>query len=91
VPTIVLAPIPFFSVVLSFQRSMLVIAQRTRPVTWATLIEVGGIVLLFPLLGWQLGLVGVTAAACALLAGRIAGNAYLLRACVRALHRVRRA
>ncbi len=91
IPTIVLAPIPFFSVLLSFQRSMLVIVQRTRPVTWATVIEVSGIVVLFPLLGWRLGVVGVTAAAFALVAGRVAGNTYLMRPCKRALRQARAA
>ncbi len=56
--------------------------HTTRPVTWATAIEVGGIALLFPLLGWKLGVVGVTAATIAFMVGRLAGNLYLVRPCV---------
>ncbi len=84
-PTMILVPIPFLSVVLSFQRSVLVLAQETRPITWATGLEVVGIALLFPVLGWQLGMVGVSAAAVAFLVGRIAGNVYLLKPCAVAM------
>ena len=80
-PTAILVPIPFLAVVLSFQRAILVTARRTSLVTWATAIEVGAIALLFPLLGWTAGLVGVTAAAIALLLGRVGSTGYLLRFC----------
>jgi hypothetical protein len=84
-PTMVLIPIPFMSVMLSFQRGILVVARQTRPITWATVLEVAGIALIFPLLGWEIGLVGVTAAAIAFVAGRAAGNVYLWAPCVRAV------
>jgi hypothetical protein len=80
-PTAILVPIPFMSVLLSFQRSLLVVGRRTRPITLATALEVGGIALLFPLLGWKLGLVGVTAAAIAILLGRLAANTFLIFPC----------
>ena len=85
VPTMILIPIPFMSVILSFQRGLLVVARRTRPIIWATVLEVAGIALMFPLLGWEIGLVGVTAAAIAFVAGRAAGNLYLWAPCVRAV------
>jgi Na+-driven multidrug efflux pump len=81
-PTIIIIPIPLLSVILSFQRAILVVGHATRPVTWATAIEVGGIAVLFPLLGWKLGVVGVTAATIAFIAGRLAGNLYLVKPCV---------
>lgn len=84
-PTIVLIPIPFMSVLLSYQRGILVVARRTRPITWATAIEVGGIAMVFPLLGWEMGVVGVTAASIAFVAGRAASNLYLVVPCVRAV------
>lgn len=84
-PTIVFIPLPFMSVLLSYQRGILVVGHRTRPLTWATILEVGGIALLFPLLGWQLGLIGVTAAVGAFFIGRLAGNLYLIRPCIRML------
>lgn len=80
-PIAVLVPIPFTSVLLSFQRGMLVVARRTRPITAATALEVGGIALLFPFLGWTLETVGVTAAAVAILAGRMMANSLLLFPC----------
>ncbi len=82
-PTIILIPIPFMSVILSYQRGILVVARRTRPITWATAIEVAGIALIFQLLGWEMGVVGVTAASIAFVAGRSAGNLYLWAPCVR--------
>ncbi len=80
-PAAILVPLPFMSVLLSFQRSLLVVGMRTRPITLATALEVGGIALFFPLLGWKLGLVGVTAAALAILIGRVASNSFLMLPC----------
>jgi len=81
-PTIIIIPIPLLSVILSFQRAILVVGHATRPVTWATALEVGGIAVLFPLLGWRFGVVGVTAATIAFIAGRLAGNLYLVKPCM---------
>ena len=80
-PAAILVPLPFMSVLLSFQRSLLVVGMRTRPITLATALEVGGIALLFPLLGWKMGFVGVTAAAVAILLGRVASNSFLMFPC----------
>ena len=80
-PTAILVPLPFMSVLLSFQRSLLVVGMRTRPITLATALEVAGIALFFPLLGWKMGLVGVTAAAIAILLGRVASNSFLMFPC----------
>lgn len=80
-PIAVLVPIPFMSVLLSFQRSILVVARRTRPITIATALEVGGIALLFPLLGWRAGMTGVTAAAVSIVCGRLMANTFLIFPC----------
>jgi hypothetical protein len=85
VPTIILIPIPLLSVILSYQRGILVVAHVTGPITLATAIEVVVVVVGFPLLSWQLGMVGVTAAAAALLAGRLAGVLYLVDKCAQAV------
>jgi hypothetical protein len=84
-PTILFIPLPLMSVLLSYQRGILVVGHSTRPLTWATLIEVAGIAILFPVLGWKLGMVGATAAVAAFIAGRLAGNLYLIRPCIRML------
>jgi hypothetical protein len=80
-PAAILVPLPAMSVLLSFQRSLLVVGMRTRPITLATALEVGGIALVFPLLGWRLGMVGVTAAAIAIILGRVAANSLLMVPC----------
>jgi progressive ankylosis protein len=80
-PIAILVPIPFTSVVLSFQRGILVVARRTRPITIATAIEVGGIAFLFPMLGWKLGITGVTAAAVSIVFGRLLANVFLFFPC----------
>ncbi len=77
VPAQVIAVAPALSVLLGFQRALLVQARRTRPITMATAIEVTTIALLFPLFGWGLGLMGVTAAMAALVCGRTLGVAFL--------------
>jgi hypothetical protein len=87
-PTAILVPLPFLSVLLSFQRGLLVGARRTRPITLATMLEVGGIAVLFPLLGWRAGWIGVTAAAVAIMVGRLAANGFLMIPCKEALKRV---
>ena len=84
-PTAILVPIPFASVLLSFQRAMMVTSRQTRAITMATALEVGGIALFFPLLGWKLGMVGVTAAALSIIIGRVASNSFLMVTCKRAL------
>jgi len=81
VPTMILVPIPFLSVILSYQRGILVVAHSTRPITWATVIEVTVVAAGFPGLAWGLGWVGVTAAVTAFLVGRLAGNLFLIRPC----------
>ncbi len=89
-PTAILVPIPLMSVLLSFQRAMMVTDRRTRAITVATALEVGGIALFFPLLGWKFGFVGVTAAAISILMGRVLSNGFLLGTCREALAQARR-
>jgi hypothetical protein len=89
VPTRILVPLPALSVVLSFQRAILVQERTTRPITVATVVEVAGIATLFPLFGWGLGLMGVTAAMLAFLGGRLAGVLFLARRTPKVVGRVR--
>jgi hypothetical protein len=84
-PAAILVPMAFLSVLLSFQRGILVVSRTTRPITIATALEVGGIAVIFPFLGWKLGVVGVTAAAFSILLGRIAANSFLMGPCRKAL------
>ena len=89
-PTRVLVALPALSVLLSFQRAILVQGRRTRPITVATSIEVLVIAILFAILGWWAGLVGVTAAVTAFVGGRVSSVTYLLPRSRRAVHRIAR-
>jgi hypothetical protein len=86
-PTKIMAPLPALSVLLSFQRAIQVQGRRTRPITVATVIEVVTIAALFPIFGFGVGMVGVTAAAIAFLAGRTGGVVFLLGRVRRTLER----
>ncbi|HUK12582.1 MAG TPA: hypothetical protein VLW17_04700 [Thermoanaerobaculaceae bacterium] len=77
VPLRVLCFYPALEVLLSFQRSLLVHAHRTAMVTWATAVEVAGIVAALVVGIGMLDLVGAVGAAAALLLGRLAANALL--------------
>ena len=87
-PTILFIPLPFLSAVLSLQRGILIKGRRTRQVTLATATEVVCMAVGFPLLVQAFGWVGVTAAAGASLAGRLAAVSILVPSVV---HMVRRA
>lgn len=78
-PTQVVVLLPALSVVLSFQRALLVQRRKTGPITVATVVEVAGIAALFPLFGWGWGWMGVTAAMAAFVGGRLAGVLVLAR------------
>lgn len=73
-PTQILAIMPGLTLLIAFQRALLVHAKTTRPVTWASLIEVGGVVLVLGVCIVFLDLPGVAAAATALLLGRLSAN-----------------
>lgn len=73
-----LTPIPLLGVWLSLQRGVLMKGRRTGPITWASGAEVATIAVVFVIGARAAGMVGVTAAFTALLAGRAAANAFLL-------------
>jgi progressive ankylosis protein len=78
-PARILVPLPALAVLLAMQQAVLVQGRRTGPISRATGLEVATIAVLFVILGWGVGLVGVSAAMLALVGGRLAGNAWLLR------------
>ena len=80
VPTKILAILPALSVWLSFQRSVLVHARFTAPITWATMVEVSGVALVLMLAIHGLGLIGAIAASAAIVVGRVAGTLVLVGA-----------
>ncbi len=86
-PTKILTLIPGLSVLIAFQRGILVTNKRTTPLTIATAIEVITIICLLYFTINILGLVGAVSAAIALISGRILANIYLLRPSHKALTR----
>ena len=76
-PTIIMALMPGLTLLLAFQRAVLVNARKTRPVTLATFLEISGIVaVLFLTIGY-FHLVGAVAAAAAFIVGRLFSNGFL--------------
>ncbi len=73
----ILAPIAGLTALLSFQRAVLVARGATDGITWATVIEVAGVVAVLWIAIAGLDLVGAIAATTALLIGRVGANAYL--------------
>lgn len=76
--------LPPLTVLISLQQAMLVKARRTRPITVASVIELGGIAVLFMVFGWGIGTAGAVAAFVGLGGGRVAANIYLQRSVSRA-------
>lgn len=77
-PAWILIPFPAISVMLSLQRGLLMHSRNTRPITWATLLEVGGIASILALLVLRFEVVGAVAAALAFVGGRLLGNLVLI-------------
>jgi hypothetical protein len=77
VPTRILAVMPGLTALLSFQRAVAVVRRTTDAITWATIIEVVGVVFVLWFATTRLNAVGAVAAAAALLIGRIGANLYL--------------
>lgn len=82
-PTRIMTLLPGLSVLLALQRAILVAARRTAPLTWASAIEVLGIVLVLAALIGRFDLVGALAAAIALVVGKLASTLYLVPPCTR--------
>jgi hypothetical protein len=83
-PLKILVLLPALSVMLSFQRALLVNARTTKVITWATAIEVTGIAMVLWIAIQYFNAVGVMAAVTAIVLGRICANLLLMPACWRA-------
>lgn len=85
-PLEILTPLPALTILLAVQRALMVHSRRTRPVTWATVVEILSTVLLLSLTIGSWHLPGAGAGALSLLLGRLAGNLSLVGPCWRVLH-----
>ena len=88
-PTKILAWLPACSVWMAFQRATLVHARETRPITWASLVELAVVVAVLAATIVSLSWTGAVAAAAAILAGRVVGNVWLILPARRASRRGR--
>lgn len=79
-PTIILVLMPALSITLSMQRALLVHRRTTGPVTWASALEVIGILLTLVITLKMGHWMGATAAATAFMVGRCLGIAWLWKA-----------
>jgi hypothetical protein len=70
---------PGLSVMLSFQRAIQVSARETRPLTWATFLEVLGIIIVLFVMTYFFNFIGAIAATSALVLGRLAANIFLIK------------
>jgi hypothetical protein len=82
-PLILMCLLPGLTVWITWQRSLLVVAKRTTPVSVATAVEAGAIILLLILMIPSFDLPGISLAAIALVVGRMLGIIYLIPSCRR--------
>jgi O-antigen/teichoic acid export membrane protein len=78
-PLQIISIIPPLSFILAFQRAVIVYSRKTKPVTYATILEVTTIVVTLLLFTQYVNLIGAVAAVSALLIGRIAANVFLIK------------
>ena len=83
-PLQIMCIMPGLSVLLSLQRAMLVSTRETGPITWATAMEVTGIILVMFIGISYFDLIGAVAATSALIVGRLAANTYMITPYIRA-------
>lgn len=76
-PTLIMAFLPALSILMSFQRSLLINARNTTPISWATALELSMIIGILWLSTYHFEMIGAVGAALALLIGRLAANLYL--------------
>lgn len=76
-PTRILVLMPALSVLLSFQRGILVMGNKTATVSIATGIEVSAIIIILSIAIYYLNAIGAIAAAVAFILGRLSSNTYM--------------
>jgi len=79
IPLQIMVIMPGLSVLLSYQRSLLVASRNTGPLTLATILEVLGIIVVLFISIWYFDLIGAVAASLAFIIGRLAANIYLIK------------
>lgn len=83
-PLMIMSLFPFLTVLISFQRGLLVNANNTKPITFGTATEFIVIIIVMFVSVTQLNIVGAVAAAISFVTGRITANIYLTPASIKA-------
>lgn len=78
IPLMIMILMPGTTVLISFQRSILVHSRRTAPITTATIIEFGGILIVLFIMIYMFDVVGIIAATSGFVLGRFSANVYLM-------------
>jgi len=78
-PLQIMVVMPGLSVLLSYQRSLLVASRNTGPLTLATALEVLGIILVLFISTLYFDVIGAVGASMAFIIGRLAANIYLIK------------
>jgi progressive ankylosis protein len=77
-PLIIMSSLPAFTVLISFQRAVLVRSKKTRQITYGTAVEFFGILIVVAICIKLFALVGAVAATISFIIGRIAACGYLM-------------
>lgn len=77
IPSIIISLMPGLTVLIAFQRGVLVGFRNTKPITFATSIEVLGIILILYIMIKGFFIIGAVAAMVAFIVGRLSANIYL--------------
>lgn len=77
IPTMIISFMPGLTVLIAFQRGILVGFRNTKPITFATSIEVLGIILILYIMIKGFFMIGAIAAMAAFIIGRLSANIYL--------------
>ncbi len=78
IPLMIMILMPGFAVMINFQRAVLVETRYTKPITWATITEVAGILLVLFISIKYFNAVGAVAATLAFMIGRCGSISYLM-------------
>ena len=87
-PLMIMSFFPAFTVLISFQRAVLVKAKETKQITYGTAIEFIGIIIVVSVCIKYFSLIGAVAATVSFVIGRMAACAYLLPPSVNSIRRL---
>jgi Na+-driven multidrug efflux pump len=88
-PLMIMAVFPLLTVLISFQRAVLVKAKKTKQITYGTAVEFIGIIIIVAVCIKLFSLVGAVAATISFLLGRMAACGYLMPPMISSLKKMK--